>query len=203
MSNDPVQHLRNELVAAHRRASAQAEHATNRRRRRPRRQAALAVAGLALAGTSAAAVAGVTPFGSGATPDGSTYTTDRFVATTPQAGLADPPAGAACQRTSFRDRSGAITTTSTACKTAGSAPTRPREALEVGFTVAPGDSLLIQGTVADEVVRVTVSGVSEPIGLVQDDNGRRAFSTLTTEHHPVVHAFDRRGREVAVYALPL
>jgi len=208
MSNDPVQLLRQELVsAAERRTSAQAQGAARplvgAGRRRPRRRVALALAGLAVAGTSAAAVAGVAPFGSGVTPDGSTYTTEQFVATAPRAGLAGPEAGAACQRTSFRDRTGTITTTSTACRTAGGAPAGPRQPLEVGFTVAPGDSLLVKGTVASDVARVTVAGASGPVDLVADADGRRAFSAITGEHKPVVRAFDGQGREVASYVVPL
>ena len=202
MSNDPIQLLRRELVgAAERRTSTQTEHAPGRRR--PRRHVVMAIAGLALAGTSAAAVAGVAPFGSGVAPDGSTYTTEQFVATVPQAGVAGPAAGSACRRTNFRDRSGTITTTSTACKTGSAAPVGSRKPLEVGFTVAPANSLLIQGTVGSDVARITVTGVSGPIDLVDGDEGRREFSTLTTERKPVVRAYDGQGREIASYDVPL
>lgn len=203
MSDDPVQLLRRDLVEAARRRSSVASPASSRRRswRRPRRPVALALVGLAVAGSSAAAVTGV-PFGSGTTPDGSTYTTEKFVAEAP-ASAGGPSAGSACKRTDFRDKTGKVTSTSTACRTAGSTPTAVRKPLEVGFTVAPGASLLIEGTVGADVARVTVEGVSQPIDLVEDEDGRRAFSTLTTASKPLVRAFDGNGREIASYAVPM
>lgn len=203
MNNDPVALLRQELVgAAERRLGTVMPRLTRSRRWRPRRPMLVAVVGLALAGSSAAAMTIVAPFGSGTTPDGSTYTSQRFVAPS-KAGVAGPPAGADCRRTEFRDRAGSLTTTRTACRDAGSQATSTREPLEVGFTVAPGSALLIEGTVAADIARVTVTGVSGPVQLVRDDDGRLAFSTLTAVHKPVVHAFGSDGRELAAFEVPL
>jgi hypothetical protein len=203
MTNDPVQTLRNQLVGAAKRRSDTPEHSgASRRRWGPRRSLLLALSGLTVAGSSAAAVTGVSPFGSGTTPDGSTYTSTQF-AVPADADPSQPPAGSACRRTDFRDATGALTTTKTACRTAGSAPVGSRQPLEVGFTVAPGRSLLIEGTVAPDVARVTVTGVPGAIQLVKDDDERLAFSVVTTESKPIVNAFDRTGHRVATYSVPL
>lgn len=202
MSTDPIQHLRDQLVEAAARLPSTRATEAPRRIWRPRRPVMTALAALVIAAPATAAVAGVDPFGSGSTPDGSIYTTERFVAQ-PNSTQVGPTQGAACRRTDFRDRSGALTSRSTACRDAHSKPTDQRPLLEVGYVVAPGNSLLIQGTVSAQATRVTIAGVSNPVRLVSDDDGRKEFSAATADSKPLVIAFDGGGRELARYEVPL
>jgi|GEM_PF-2991054 len=182
MSEDPLTQLRQQLVdAGERRAEARAA-AARTRKRGGRRGLWLTLGAFVIAVPAGATAAGVINFGtSGSAPNGSTFTTGRI---TDDHAATDPERrrdgiGRTCETTEVRDRAGELVSRGMAC--------RPKNApvsdvvIGAGFSVLPGDALLIQGSVAAEVTEVTISGYEQPVKLKPEpDSDRRSFSAVVT-----------------------
>lgn len=160
---------------------------------------------LVIAVPAGATAAGVINFGtSGSTPDGSTYTTARIsddqAATDPQqrAGV-----GRVCETLEVRDRAGKVVTKGMACRPRNTPPSK--DVIAAGFSVMPGDALLIHGTVAPQVTKVTISDYDQPVDLKPEPNGDRlSFSEVVAPvaDHEIVATGDD-GQELGRTAVSL
>ena len=130
MTDDPIQLLRRELLAAaHRRAQTQQPAPTPAKRWTRKRSVVIAVAALVVAAPATAAVTG--SLTSGSASDGSSYTITHFVAPS-GAGANGPPAGERCQQTDIHSPDRSLAARRTACS---SAATPAQETLAVGFKI--------------------------------------------------------------------
>lgn len=181
MGEDPLSQLRQQLVdAGERRAEARADAARPRKRAR-RRGLWLTLGAFVIAVPAGATASGVIDFGtSGSTPDGSTFTTGRI---TDDRAATDPERrdgiGRMCETTEVRNRTGKLVSKGMACSPKN-APVSA-EVIGAGFSMLPGDALLIQGSVAARVTEVTISGYEQPVELKPEpDSDRRSFSAVVT-----------------------
>lgn len=193
MTNDPLQRLRHQLVdAANRQAAAGAQPT-----RRTRRATWLAVGLAAIAvpaGAAAGAATGIIDLGSGSTPDGGSYTVTR---SDDDRASSDPTRsdgiGRTCENTTFRDKNGTLSTFIQGCRPRGTE--LPGTVLSPGFAVTPGGGLLINGTARNDVAKVTISGVDQPIKLTKDPHDDlQRFDALTTQEPHAITAYDADGR---------
>jgi hypothetical protein len=179
MSEDPLTQLRQQLVDAGERGAEARAAAGRPRKRSGRRGLWLTLGAFVIAVPAGATAAGIINFDTtGSTPDGSTFTTGRI---TDDRAATDPERrdgiGRTCETTEVRDRTGELVSKGIAC--------RPKNApvsdvvIGAGFSVLPGDALLIQGSVAAQVTEVTISGYEQPIKLKPEpDSDRRSFSAV-------------------------
>lgn len=201
MSDDPITDLRAQLLSAAQRQ--QAPHTTPSpspvRPRWRRRPFLVAITVLLVAAPAAAAISGVLDLGSGTTPDGGTF---RVTTTSDDRSSGDPTTtdgrGRTCQQTEFR-KAGELVARVTGCAPAGTETTQP---LAASVIVAPGDSRLVTATVSDDVARVGIAGVNDPIELrsIQGEP-RRFLQAITTVSPVTVIAYDRDGHELQRVAL--
>lgn len=190
-TQDPIEELRTQLVAAGHRRTATTSAAP--RRVVSRRVLLAAAATLTVAAPATAAITGILP--SGSTPDGSTYAVQRIARD-----------GKTCERTEFRDPDGKLNAQVDNCGRDASPASAPAaENLSIdGYTVAPGKTWLIRGTVSSRVARVIIGGTSGPVALTADGtDDRRAFTAVSTDKQPVVHALDQDGREIDTFTIIL
>lgn len=201
MSHDPISDLRAQLLsAAQRQQDADTDRIPDRARAGWRRRPLLiAIAALIVAAPATAAVSGVLELGSGSTPDGATF---RVTKTSDDRAAGDPTTtdgrGRTCQQTEFR-KAGKLVAHVTGCAPAGTETTQP---LAASVMVAPGDSRLVTATVSDDVARVSVTGVRDPIELRPITGEPRRFLQVITTVSPVtVIAYDTDGHELQRTAL--
>lgn len=192
-TNHPLQRLRSQLVDAAERRAAPGEQPA-RASRRIRRATWLAIGLATIAVPAAAATTGILDLGSGSTPDGGSYTVTR---TEDNFASGDPTrtdgTGRTCENTTFRDQNGTPQTFGQDCRPRGAK--LPDTVVSAGFSVTPGRGLLIRGTARDDVAKVTISGVSDPIDLTDDsEGGSQRFDVVTTQDSHVISAYDARGR---------
>jgi len=189
MTDDPIQLLRDELLAAAHRKTQPAA----RRSRRLRHPVVIGLAAIAVAAPAAAALTGSFPFDRGSTTDGSTYTVNRAVA--------NAAAGTEhCRQTEIRNPDGSLQSRAVGCRAAGSGPsTAP---VEAGFTIAEDQSIIISGSVTSDAASVTVTGVDKPIALGPIEDDRRGFSVVAPAPGATVTAFGSDGRVLGKITLP-
>lgn len=192
-TNDPLQRLRSQLVdAADRRATPSEQPA--RTTRRSRRATWLAIGLAAIAVPAGAATTGILDLGSGKTPDGGSYSVTR---TQDNLASGDPTrtdgTGRTCENTTFRDKNGTPQTFGQNCRPRGTK--LPDKVVSAGFDVTPGGGLLIRGTARNDVAKVTISGVSDPIDLTDSpEDDLQRFNVVTTQDDHVISAYDATGR---------
>ena len=200
MSDDPITDLRAQLLSAAQRQQAPrtAPGPSPARRRWRRRPLLVAAAALLVAAPAGAAISGV-DLGTGSTPDGGTF---RVTKTSDDRSSGDPTTtdrrGRTCQQTEFR-KAGKLVARATGCAPAGTDTTQP---LAASVIVAPGDARLVTATVSDDVARVSITGVNDPIELraIQGES-RRFLQAITTVSPVTVIAYDRDGHELQRAAL--
>jgi len=192
-TNDPLQRLRSQLVDAAERRAAPGEQPAQASRR-SRRATWLAIGLATIAVPAAAATTGILDLGSGSTPDGGSYTVTRT-----EDNLASGDAtrtdgtGRTCENITFRDKNGTPQTFGQNCRPRGTK--LPDTVVSAGFDVTPGRGLLIRGTARDDVAKVTISGVSDPIDLTDDpESDSQRFNVVTTQDSHVISAYDASGR---------
>ena len=191
-TNDPLQRLRGQLVdAADRRATPSEQPARTTRRSRT---TWLAIGLAAIAVPAGAATTGILDLGSGKTPDGGSYSVTR---TDDERASSDPTrtdgTGRTCETITFRDKNGTPQTFGQNCRPRGTK--LPDTVISAGFDVTPGRGLLIRGTARNDVAKVTISGVSDPIDLTDDPGGdSQRFDVVTTQDSHVISAYDANGR---------
>lgn len=199
MTDDPLAQLRQQLVeAGDRRAEARrAAEPARATRRFERRGTWLALVAVLVAAPAGAAASGIIEFGTtGTTPDGSTYTVQRI--TDAQAST-DPArrdgVGRTCEVDEVRDRAGKLVSRGMACRPADAPPSNA--VVGAGFSLLPGDKLLVRGSVDPVVDRVTISGhglVGE-LKLDPKTDRRVFFAVVPLKQHEIV-ATDQNGREL-------
>jgi hypothetical protein len=199
MADDPLAQLRQQLVdAGDRRAQERpAQAAAQATRRFPRRGAWLTLAVVLVAVPTGATAAGIIELGtSGTTPDGSTYNVRQI--TDAQAST-DPAhrdgVGRTCETAEVRDRAGTLVSRQMACRPANAQAARP--VIGAGCFLLPDDKLLVRGSVAAKVDRVTISAHRADIELRREPGtDRRSFYVIVplTQHEIVATATD--GREL-------
>lgn len=193
-ANDPLQRLRSQLVDAAERRATPSEQPAQASSRRRRRATWLAIGLAVIAVPAAAATTGILDLGSGSTPDGGSYTVTR---TQDDLASGDPShtdaTGRTCESVTFRDKNGTPQAFGQNCRPRGSK--LPDTVVSAGFDVTPGSGLLIRGTARDDVAKVTISGVSNPIALTDDPEGNvQRFNVVTTQDSHVISAYDATGR---------
>lgn len=193
MTDDPIQMLRDELIAAAHRNADTAPAQTRRWRATLKRPAIIGLAAIAAAAPAAAALTDSFPFDHGTTRDGSTYTITKAVAATPN-GSAD------CTQTEIHNPDGTLQSRAIGCRAQGTAPSAAP--VEAGFTFARDQSIVVSGTVIANTSRVTVTGVDKPITLGPATDGRRAFSVVVSAPGATITAFDDAGNVLGKITLP-
>jgi len=203
MTNDPLSQLRKQLVDAGERRAAERAAPSAPPGRVRRRGAWLALATLLIVVPAGATAAGIIDFGSsGRTPDGSTFTTGRI---TDDQASTDPARrdgiGRTCQTSEIRDPSGKLISKGLACRPKGVVD---RATLSAGFELVPGNALLVQGSVAPLVTRVTISGYDKPVELKAEPDGERhAFTAVVPAGDHEIVASDKDGQVLARTTLTL
>ena len=195
MNIDPIDRLRDELVAAGERRLVAGSHKSRRRRHRLPAVIAGAVA-LAVVPV-AASLTRVLDSDSGTLPTGKTYTVEQPL-----------PSGAKLEASAPTGENGRFCRLVRILRNAGRDEAfrmRTCEADEPGevirgsgfFMTLVGDGVLVIGSVPDAVVKVEVSGAPPPALRPFPDSARRTFVALSTDESPQVTAFGANGQVVA------
>jgi hypothetical protein len=187
VSQDPIDRLRDELVAA-----AKRKQIADARRLRRRRHGLIGGLGamLVLVGAPiAASLTGVVELGSGTTRSGKTYTVEQLGGGVRVEGGSpfEGRRGEICQRIRVRDAAGELIVRTSACHAATSDEVVLGSAV---FMAQLGEGVLVSGSVPSEVATVEVSGARPPELLSVAGTDRRAFIALSSDAAPVVTALN-------------
>jgi len=197
MTDDMLTRLRHELVeAAQRQMKPSDSTVSPHRASRWRRPTVWVTVAAVLIGVPAvAAAAGMISFAdTGQTPNG-TYTIGQIA---DDRASTDPDSkdgiGRSCDTIEFRDNSGRLLGNGGSCRPRDTADT---STLSAGFSVTPGQMLLIHGSASTDVARIIIEDMhaTAKLGPVRED-ARKPFSALVPIAKHTVIAYDGSGDEL-------